>query len=153
MEELLQEAKEELKRVDHLVFVSLKYTRTVDVIKSVINRLIESQDRMVASLLEYEKQKKKIESYPISPGQRLEFLKSLYHDKTEIAEYLQFHSLLRKIMRMPYTKREEYRRNVTMTVSVDNETIDINIDQLRVYYDKAKEFLQLTQKIIKGEND
>ena len=31
---------EELKRVDHLVYVSLKYTRTVDVIRSIIDRLI-----------------------------------------------------------------------------------------------------------------
>ena len=42
MIETLENAKEELKRVDHLIFVSLKYTRTVDVLLNVINRIISS---------------------------------------------------------------------------------------------------------------
>ena len=40
MKESFDEAVQELKRVDHLFWVSLKYTRTVDVIKHVIDRLI-----------------------------------------------------------------------------------------------------------------
>ena len=40
--ESIDKAKEELKRVDHLFFVSLKYTKTVDVIKSLIDRLINA---------------------------------------------------------------------------------------------------------------
>ena len=40
MKESFDEAIQELKRVDHLFWVSLKYTRTVDVIKHVIERLI-----------------------------------------------------------------------------------------------------------------
>ncbi len=36
MTDYLDNAKNEMKRVDHLLFVSLKYTRTVDVIKSVM---------------------------------------------------------------------------------------------------------------------
>ena len=40
MNTYLDKAKSELKRADHLIFVSLKYTRTVDVIRSIIERLI-----------------------------------------------------------------------------------------------------------------
>ena len=31
MNENIHDAKQEMKRVDHLIYVSLKYTRTVDV--------------------------------------------------------------------------------------------------------------------------
>lgn len=47
MKEAITNAVEELKRVDHLIYVSLKYTRTVDVIRSVINRLIESYNAII----------------------------------------------------------------------------------------------------------
>ncbi len=42
MLESLDLAKEEIKRADHLMYVSLKYTRTVDILKSIIERLINA---------------------------------------------------------------------------------------------------------------
>ena len=39
MEESLRNALSELKRAEHSLFVSLKYTRTVDVIKHIVERL------------------------------------------------------------------------------------------------------------------
>ena len=75
MQESLTDANEELKRVDHLVYVSLKYTRTVDVIKSVIERLISSVDFMMEALFEYLKEKKKIVDVPLAPVEKAETLK------------------------------------------------------------------------------
>ena len=46
MTENLENAKEELKRIDHLIYVTLKYTRTVDVLLSVVERMIKlSQEK------------------------------------------------------------------------------------------------------------
>jgi hypothetical protein len=55
MKESLSEAFEELKRADHLIYVSLKYTRTVDVIKSIIERLINAYDDAIITLLDKSK--------------------------------------------------------------------------------------------------
>ena len=38
----LEDAKDELKRADHLVFISLKYTRTCDIIRNTIERIINA---------------------------------------------------------------------------------------------------------------
>jgi hypothetical protein len=51
MIEALDESKEELKRVDHLIYVSLKYTRTVDVLRNVVARLLAALDYALLSLL------------------------------------------------------------------------------------------------------
>ena len=51
MIEAVTNAVEELKRVDHLIFVSLKYTRTVDVLRSVINRLIDAYGAIIEGIL------------------------------------------------------------------------------------------------------
>ena len=47
MREALFYASEELKRAEHLLYVSLKYTRTSDVMKSLIDRLIACFDFLI----------------------------------------------------------------------------------------------------------
>ena len=64
MKVFLEEAREELKRADHLIYVSLKYTRTVDVIKSVIDRLISCLDFVIDKLLDHAIDKKLISEKP-----------------------------------------------------------------------------------------
>ena len=51
MNEEFEQAKGELRRADHLMYVSLKYTRTVDVIKSLIMRMLNTYDNLILSLL------------------------------------------------------------------------------------------------------
>ena len=53
MPSLIEPAREEMKRADHLLYVSLKYTRTVDVIKSLIERLFSTIDAITDALLDY----------------------------------------------------------------------------------------------------
>src|SRR3989344_3363230 len=113
MNEQLMSARDEMKRVDHLIYVSLKYTRTVDVIKNTIERLISSMDFIVLALLEHFKETKKIKLYPDSPVQRVETLNTLMAGDSLLAEYLDLYIQCRKLSKAPYTKREEYRRHVT----------------------------------------
>ena len=55
--------------------------------------------------------------------------------------YLSFYSLLRRIARADYTKREEYRRHVTMITTLDDGMImNVDIDLLTEYYERTKKF-------------
>ncbi len=148
MNEYLDEARQELKRVDHLVYVSLKYTRTVDVIKSVVERLINAFDFALLELLNYLKEKKKIKEIPQSPGLKADLIEKNFHNQ-ELNSYISFYLMLRKISRAQYTKREEYRRHVTMIASLDNgETVELNIDILKEDYDKTKQFLDFVTQLL-----
>ena len=150
MEESLEDAKEEIKRVDHLFYVSLKYTRTVDMVRTMVGRLISTFDCLILSLLKYAKKKKKIKEIPVSPISKCELLKKTYKD-LDIKEYIDMYILFRRLMREPYTKREEYRRHVTMISQVGNEKIETHIDILDEYYAKTKEFLLLVQDTIRAK--
>lgn len=143
----LRNATEELKRADHLVFVSLKYTRTVDVIKSIIERLINTFDFAMNELLLHLKENGKFEEVPTSPIQKVELLRTSYPENTLILEFMDFYLLLRKINRSKWGKSMEFRRNVTMTVYLEND-IEINIDIISEYFEKAKEFLNLVQETV-----
>ena len=47
MNESLIEAREELKRLEHIIYVSLKYTRTVDVILNALKRMVSTYDFII----------------------------------------------------------------------------------------------------------
>ena len=76
----LMQAKQELKRADHSIAVSLKYTRTVDVIKSIIKRLINTITHILDALLEKAKEDGKIKEMPKIPGLKAEHVKKIYSE-------------------------------------------------------------------------
>ena len=151
MNEYLSEAFEELKRADHLIYVSLKYTRTVDGIKSIIERLINAYDEAMTVLLEKAKEDGKIESYSKNAGIKCNEVKALYPDNKDIQAHMEFYLLLRKITRSEYKKIEEYRRHVAMIVQLDQSTIiSIDIDRVKEYYDRADAFVKSVAEICGG---
>jgi len=134
-------AENELKRVDHLLFVTLKYTRSCDIIKSIIRRLISAFDLAIIDALTFLKKKNKIKNIPLTPISRAEILKTTFK-KIEMLDYLNFYFLLRFIDRAEYTKKEEFKRHVTLTVMQDDEAIEVDIDILYEYFEKAKGFVE-----------
>ncbi len=151
MKRYLDEAKEELKRADHLLYVSLKYTRTVDVIRSVIQRLITTYDAVINALLEYALKKKKIKTLPTAPAMKADVLKNVFKNDEKIVDNLNFYLLLRKIIKAKTTKREEYRRHVTMTAHITpTQVVEVNTDILKEHYFKTKDFLEyVKEEVIK----
>lgn len=155
--ESLAEAKEELKRVDHLIYVSLKYTRTVDVIKSIIERMINSFDFSIKAGLEYAKDKRKIKAIPANVVERGNAFLSLFGPQDEsLKDYVDFYILLRKINRAHFERAREFRRHVTMTAFLEEGEIEIDIDIITEYYHKIRNFIIILENIInppKDEND
>ena len=139
-------AVNELKRADHLLFVTLKYTRSCDIIKSIIHRLIGAFDLAVIDALTSLYKKKKIKKIPLTPISRVEELKNT-SKKIEILDFVNFYYLLRFVYKAEYTKREEFKRHVTLTVMQDDEAVEVDIDKVHVYYNKTKEFVEYV-----GEN-
>jgi len=149
MNEYLEEAREELKRVDHIIYVSLKYTRTVDVIRNALLRMVSACDFIVAGILEYNKEQKKIKKLPETPKQRIDVLRDLYKDDKILMNYINFYVFLRELVKTTYKKREEYRRHVTMIADLENQTAEVNIDVLEDNYDKAaKDFITYAEVLV-----
>jgi len=146
MSERLEMAKEELKRADHLIYVSLKYTRTVDVIKNVILRLISTVEYGIDALFEELKSRKKIQA-PTTPIEKCDLLKQIYSDDKELKNYLDFYLLLRKINQAEVKREREYRRHVTMVANLGTDMMNVDIDLIYKYFEKTKSFIDyVTEK-------
>jgi hypothetical protein len=153
MKEALDNAITELKRVDHLFYVSLKYTRTADMMKHMVERLITTFSFGIDALLKQAKQEKKISEIPKNEGLKSKLAMQTFQNQ-ELNEYINFYLKLREISRADYTKREEYRRHVTMTLTLGNgQVVEVNIDILKEYYDKAKQFVDFVKVMIYGEEE
>ena len=141
MRESLYEAKDELKRVDHQIYVSLKYTRTVDVLMNCIGRMIDAYNCLIDSLLKYvvEKKIRKEEYIPSTPLERGELTKELFKDDI-VQKNMELYFLLRKIHKTNPKKEQEFRRHVTLRTIIDDKEVAVDIDKATEYYNTIKEF-------------
>ncbi|MBI4449273.1 hypothetical protein HY641_04585 [Candidatus Woesearchaeota archaeon] len=145
-EESLEDAKEEFKRADHLMYVSLKYTRTVDVIKSIVERLMNTYDFGMEVLLHL----KNVSNIPKIPKLRVEAVKKEYasHEHGDVIKnYLNLYLLLRVIDKANFDRSLEFRRHVTMTAHLEDKDVEISIDIIEDYFTRVKEFLNFVEQL------
>jgi hypothetical protein len=143
MKNSLNNAKEEFKRCDHLLYVSLKYTRTVDVIKSLISRMLSCYEFIIKSLI-LEKKKE----VPEQIGVKIDLVKKLYSDNIVVMDNISSFVFLRKLDKAGYSKENEYRRHVHLIAEVDGETKRVGIDEMTYHYMKIKDFLEYLEEKI-----
>jgi hypothetical protein len=143
MKESLLEAKDELKRVDHQIYVSLKYTRTVDVLMNCIGRMIDAYNCLITSLLLLAVEKKRIkeEYLPSTPLERGNMAKDMYSDDI-VQKNMELYFLLRKIHKSAPKKEQEFRRHVTLRTHIDNNEVTVDIDKATEYYFAIKELCE-----------
>ncbi len=130
-------ANEELKRVDHLIYVSLKYTRTGDVLKSVINRLVDSYTFFIDGILNKLEEEHKIFEAPIAPLMKVEEIKKAFPEDLELHNVVDFYAFLRKVNVVPHTSHNEFRRNVKCELKLEDDNIRVNIDTVTLYYKRT----------------
>lgn len=147
-----RDAQQELKRADHSIAVSLKYTRTVDVIKSIVERLINAISFGLDALLEQAHDAGKIPEVPELPRLKVEITRKIYPDDETIQNLCDFFLTLRKIDKARFDRAHEFRRNVTMTAHLDDGSqIEITIDIISDYYAHTKESLDHISTLISND--
>ena len=149
IEEHLKQARDELKRADHLIYVSLKYTRTCDVFKNCIARLIDAIDFSFTAILIQLEERGTITEIPQQARMRADLAKQHVRDD-RILKLIEFYLFLRQINRAEFRRAREYRRHVTMTCRVDDADVEITIDNITQYYKEIREDLTYIEKYVKG---
>lgn len=150
MMQSLQDAIEELKRVDHQIYVSLKYTRTVDVILNILNRMVDGYSNLINALIKLAEQNKLwTGDAPGSAIERATLVRNIYKEDITIQDNIDLYLLLRKLLRAKNIEREqEYRRHVTMKTIIEGREEIVNIDIITNYYLFQRDFLHKVQKML-----
>ena len=153
IQEAIINAKKEISRADHLFHVTLKYTRTVDVLKSVIERLINAFNFAMDALLMHAQLEGKIENVPKIPLLKVEAIKKIYQENKNVCDFQNFFILLRKINKAKFDRAREYRRHVTMTAKVEDGDAEITIDIIGDYFRKTKEFVACVEELTSNKKE
>jgi hypothetical protein len=150
--ESLDDANEELKRVDHLIYVSLKYTRTIDVFLNALGRMIDAYEFMFDALLKHAIENKKLKEVPKTPIEKGNLVKEIYSDDADVQKNVALFFLMRKLVKaQSHGKEQEYRRHVTMRTDIDGKEEVIDIDTMTEHYHTQREFFGKVRKILVGE--
>lgn len=126
---------------DHLFYVSLKYTKTCDVIVNLLLRWKIMIDLGMDRLIEKAKKKKKWKPVSDAPRAKLIALKKIYKDDSLISETLELYELFRDINKLDKIKENEFRKGVNLKVDYKGESIDINLDKLKEYSETLEKFI------------
>lgn len=126
---------------DHLLYVSLKYTKTCDVIINLLSRwknmIEQGMDRLVAKA----KKDKKWKPVPDAPRAKLIQLKSIYAKIPDVMKTLELYELFRDIDKLEKVRENEFRKGVNLKVTYEGEIININLNQLKDYADILERFI------------
>lgn len=137
MEEIIQEKIS----ADHLLYVSLKYTKTCDVIINLIIRWRTLIERIIDGVLEHAKKKKKISSVPANPTTKIEEARKIFKKDENVQKVLDMYEMFRKIEELRKERTGEFRKNVTLKVFYKGDEISINLDKLKEYAEALEKFI------------
>lgn len=145
MEDIIQEKI----RADHLLYVSLKYTKTCDVIINLLLRWRKMIETAIIGILKHAKKKKRISSIPSNPVGEIEQIKKLFKRDKEFLEVIEFYEMLRKIEGLKKEPIGEFRKNVNLKVFYRGEEVNINLEQLKIYAKMLEKFISTTKQFLK----
>jgi len=137
MEEII---KEKIS-ADHLMYVSLKYTKTCDVIINLLLRWKKMIDLAMDKLIEEQKKKKKWKPVADAPRAKLVQLKKLYAKDELITEVFGVYELFRDVDGCDKVREHEFRKGVNLKVNYKGEEINIDLEKLKEYTDLLERFI------------
>ncbi|MEK6871579.1 MAG: hypothetical protein AABX16_01615, partial [Nanoarchaeota archaeon] len=140
MPEILEKIIKEKISADHLLYVSMKYTKTCDVMINLLKRWKIMMDYAFDSLLDKAKKKKLVKSIPEAPKIRIDLLKEIFSKNKEVIEAITAYEMFKLIDVLSKTRENEFRKGVCLRVQYRGSEIAINLDKLKEYWEILERF-------------
>jgi len=135
--------EKEMKAAQHLLYVSMKYTKTCDVMLNLMHRWQQMVDEAMLAVLERAKKKKVIKEIPVAPIQKVNVVKGLFKKEAVVQDTMTLYLFFRKVHSFEMFKEHEFRKNVCLRI-IDDQGKERIID-----IEKLKEWQALLENFIK----
>ncbi len=127
---------------DHLLYVSLKYTKTCDVIVNLLLRWKNMIELGMDRLVEKAKKQKKWKPVPNAPRAKFIQLRKIYTNEDIVMQTLAVYEIFRDIEVLEKVRENEFRKGVNLKVTTPKgEIININLDKLKEYSALLEKFI------------
>ncbi|MFH1291244.1 MAG: hypothetical protein ABIH79_01680 [archaeon] len=145
---MIEDIIKEKTSADHLLYVSLKYTKTCDVILNLLARWKSLIEISFDALLEEGVGTGKIPHTPESPKQRVEFMKTYFKKSEEIQAVIPLYIFFKRVPDLNKTRRGEFRKNVGLNVIELTKTTEIDMEKLGEYAEIVERFINKVKLIL-----
>jgi len=133
---------------DHLLYVSLKYTKTSDVIKNLIYRWSTMVEYGLDGMLVHAKKKKLIKNIPSSPKPRLDLLREIFEKEKVVMETIALYEMFRRIDELKREAEGEFRKNVALKVQYRGKEVRVNLEKLKEYSITLESFINFLKQFL-----
>jgi len=144
MEDIIQEKIS----ADHLLYVSLKYTKTCDVIMNLLLRWRKMIEISMDKVLQHAKKKKKISSIPTNPVGQIKAIRELFKKDKEFLQVIDLYEMFRKLKELRTERIGEFRKNVALKIFYQGKEIDVNLEKLKDYADLLEKFISKIKQFL-----
>jgi hypothetical protein len=144
MEKIIQEKIS----ADHLLYVSLKYTKSTDVILNLLERWKSMIEVAIDKILEKAKKKKTISSIPPAPKLKIDKIKELYKKNPIIMKTIEELEFFKRVERLEKMRENEFRKNVALKVLDQGKWVVVDMDKLKEYSALLENFISSLKQIL-----
>ncbi len=146
---MIEEIIKEKTSADHLLYVSLKYTKTCDVMLNLLARWKTMMERSYNFIIEKAIEEGKIPAEPESPKQRIEFIRKYFANSEPIQESVPLYIFFKRVPELPKTREGEFRKNVNLKVQkTPTKQIEINLEKLSEYSEILERFISEVKHLL-----
>ncbi|MDH3353211.1 MAG: hypothetical protein OEL87_02080 [Nanoarchaeota archaeon] len=145
---MIEEIIKEKTSADHLLYVSLKYTKTCDVILNLLARWKSLIEVSFDAILQKRVEDGKIPAMPTNPKQRIEFVKKYFAKDETIQAVVPLYIFFKRIPDLNKTRSGEFRKNVNLKITEQKRITDINMEKLGEYYEIVEKFITEVKKVL-----
>ncbi|MEK6820703.1 MAG: hypothetical protein AABX71_03250 [Nanoarchaeota archaeon] len=144
MEKIIQEKIS----ADHLLYVSLKYTKTTDVILNLIDRWKSMIEAATDRLLEKARKQRKLKAIPDAPKLKIDKIREIYRKNKDVIDAMELYEFLKRVDKAEKTRESEFRKNVALKVLDKGEWISIDMDKLKEFNEVLERFINVVKNIL-----
>jgi hypothetical protein len=130
MSEGLEKIMKEKISADHLLYVSMKYTKTCDVMINLIKRWKIMMDYAFDALLDKAKKKKIVKKIPSAPKLKLDSIKKIFQNNPAVLDAVE---------------------EVCLRISFRSKEIAINLEKLKEYSEILERFINYTKLFLSSK--
>lgn len=144
----MERVMQEKISADHLLYVSLKYTKTTDVMLNLIERWRSMIEVAVDKIVEKAKKQRLISSIPPAPKLKVDKIKEIYKKNLILMQTMETYEFFKRVDRLEKMRENEFRKNVTLKILDQGKWIDINMDKLKEYSALLESFISQLKQLL-----
>jgi hypothetical protein len=144
MEEIIQEKIS----ADHLLYVSLKYTKTCDVIMNLILRWRKLIETCNNQMLNKAQKEGTISEVPDNAIGKIKQMKEIFKEDENMLETISFFMMLRKLEELKTERIGEFRKNVALKIQFRGDIVNVNLEQLKIYAEMLENYIKTVKEFL-----